>query len=96
MSEASAAAIEAIEALGGSVKTVYYTPLAMRALLHPEKFPIPVKSPRPPPKVMPYYTSFEKRGYLSAEVQLKELKERLAAASSAATTTATSGKAPSA
>ena len=29
---------------------MYYTPLALRALLKPEKFDLPIKAPRPPPK----------------------------------------------
>ena len=36
------------------------------------------KEPRPPPKKMKYYTDADKRGYLSSEVQLRDLKLRLA------------------
>ena len=79
VTQTSASAIKAVEAAGGSVKAVYYTPLALRAHLKPEKFELPVKSPRPPPKLLSYYTSEEKRGYLSPQVQLRELQRRLAA-----------------
>lgn len=77
-SQVSLAAAQAIEAAGGSVKSVYYSPLALRSHLKPHKFELPVRSPLPPPKKMKYYTSAETRGYLSSEVQLKEVKARLA------------------
>jgi len=79
VSRASIAAIDAIEAVGGEVTTVHYNKLALRALLKPHKFEIIPKRARPPPKLMPYYTSYENRGYLSPEVQLKIVKKRLMA-----------------
>lgn len=72
MSQASASAINAIEAAAGSIKTVYFTRLTLRAHLKPHKFEKLPRNPRPPPKIMPYYTSDEKRGYLSQKVQLAE------------------------
>ena len=41
--------------------------------------PVVPRQARPPPKLMPYYTSYDKRGYLSPEVQLKKIEERLGA-----------------
>ncbi len=76
ISRASEGAIEAIENAGGKVTTVHYNRLALRALLKPEKFDIIPKRARPPPKLMQYYTDFDKRGYLSPEVQLENLKMR--------------------
>jgi large subunit ribosomal protein L15 len=75
VTEASQAAIAAIEAKGGSVVTVYHSALSLRALLHPHKFDIVPKTPAPPPKSMPYYLSDENRGYLSRLVQLKALQK---------------------
>jgi len=82
VSRASAKAIAAVEAVGGEVTTVHYNRLALRALLKPEKFEGKVlpRQARPPPKLMPYYTSYDKRGFLSPELQLRKVEERLAAA----------------
>jgi large subunit ribosomal protein L15 len=82
VSQVSKSAIKAIEDAGGSVKSVFYTELALRALLKPEKFDLPVKSPRPPPKLYEYYTNYENRGYLSSELQLKAVQKALAAGKS--------------
>jgi len=41
--------------------------------------PVVPRQAKPPPKLMPYYTSYDKRGYLSPEVQLKKIEERLGA-----------------
>lgn len=73
VSRASKGAIEAIEASGGEVTTVHYNKLALRALLKPEKFDTIPRFARPPPKLMPYYTNYKNRGYLSQEIQLKKL-----------------------
>lgn len=75
VTQASLAAIEAIEAAGGKVKTVYHSRLAMRACLKPHKFAPELlpRNPQPPPRLHAYYTSDEKRGYLSQKVQLDEL-----------------------
>lgn len=79
VSAASASAIAAVEAAGGRVRSVYYSPLALRAHLQPAKFDLPIKSPHPPPKLVDYYRSWAARGYLCPEVQLADLKARLAA-----------------
>ena len=75
ISRASEGAIDAIEKVGGEIATVHYNRLALRALLKPEKFDIIPKRAGPPPKLMQYYTDYDKRGYLSPEVQLRKLKE---------------------
>jgi large subunit ribosomal protein L15 len=77
VSRASKSAIEAVEQVGGEITTVHYNRLALRALLKPHKFDIIPKFARPPPKFMPYYTSWKNRGYLSPQAQLREvLKKR--------------------
>lgn len=85
VSRASQAAIEAIEEVGGRVTTVHYNALALRALLRPEKFDVLPKQAKPPPKLMPYYTNWKNRGYLSPQAQMEkllqlrpELKEKMA------------------
>ena len=82
VSAASAGAIAAVEGAGGgaAVTSVYLTRLALHAHLHPERYDIPIRAPRPPPRKMRYYTDFRTRGYLSADLQLARLRERLAAA----------------
>jgi large subunit ribosomal protein L15 len=66
---ASQPAIAAIEATGGSVRTVYYSQLALRALLKPENFErkgrLLPRPALPPPKLMLKYMDREKRGYLA-------------------------------
>ncbi|ETV97701.1 ribosomal protein L15 [Aphanomyces invadans] len=83
VSQASQGAIEAVEKAGGSIKSVYYNRLGLRALLKPHKFegkPMPQLA-RPPPKKLGYYTDFEKRGYLSAEIQTQEALKKIQSAS---------------
>jgi len=70
ISRASKSAIAAIEAAGGRVTTVYYNRLGLRTHLMPHKFEHMPRRARPTPEIMPYYTSFENRGYLSPEMQL--------------------------
>ena len=41
--------------------------------------PLVPRQAKPPPKLMPYYTNYKKRGYLSPEIQLKKIEERLGA-----------------
>jgi len=77
ISRASQLAIQAIENIGGEITTVHYNRLALRALLKPHKFDILPKRARPPPKLMTYYTNYEKRGYLSAKIQLRDLQKKL-------------------
>jgi large subunit ribosomal protein L15 len=74
VTQASAEAIRAVEAAGGAVTSVYYTPLALRSLLRPEKFEFPIKSPRPPPNKIGYFLNYRNRGYLSSRLQLERLK----------------------
>lgn len=75
VSRASQSAISAIEAAGGTVETVHFNRLALRAELKPEKFDVLPKRARPPPKLIQYYTSFDKRGYLCPELQLLRAKQ---------------------
>jgi large subunit ribosomal protein L15 len=72
VSRASETAIEAVEAAGGSVTCVHLNRLALRALLKPHTFegPLPRRA-RPPPRLMPFYLDFDRRGYLAPEVQLR-------------------------
>ena len=70
VSRASAKAIEVIEKSGGSIETVHFNRLGLRAELNPEKFDQLPKRARPSPKMMDYYTSYDKRGYLSPQKQL--------------------------
>lgn len=72
MSQASKSAIAAVEAAGGSITSVYHNRLALRALLKPHKFELIPQFARPNPKKASYYTNYEKRGYLSAEMQAKK------------------------
>eukprot|EP00941_MAST-03F_sp_MAST-3F-sp1_P003527 g3527.t1 len=74
VSRASRSAIEAVESVGGRITTTYYNELGIRALTRPDAFvkkgrQLPQRA-RPRPKIMPYYTSFENRGYLSPEMLL--------------------------
>ena len=75
VSGASNSAIDAIEKCGGTITSVYYNRLGLRVLLKPEKFeglgPLPRRA-RPPPKLMKYYTSDEKRGEFSVFVRNRD------------------------
>jgi len=77
ISRASKMAIATIEQAGGKITTVHYNRLALRALLKPEKFDILPKRARPPPKYMNYYRSWDNRGYLSPEIQMRLLKNNV-------------------
>jgi large subunit ribosomal protein L15 len=72
VSRASSSAIAAVEAAGGSVTSVHYNQLALRALLRPQKFEVIPKRARPPPKWQPYYTNMKNRGYLNPGVQMRD------------------------
>ncbi|ETP40289.1 ribosomal protein L15 [Phytophthora nicotianae P10297] len=72
VSQASESAIKAVEAAGGSITSVYHNRLALRALLKPHKFETLPQPARPNPKKLTYYTNYEKRGYLSPEIQVKK------------------------
>ncbi|KAJ1913317.1 YmL10 [Mycoemilia scoparia] len=68
VTKASKKAIERIEALGGKVTCVYHNRLAMKALLHPEKFAIIPKFAEPrTAKLRQWYMNPENRGYLAGE-----------------------------
>eukprot|EP00638_Chattonella_subsalsa_P001318 CAMPEP_0117757102 /NCGR_PEP_ID=MMETSP0947-20121206/14511_1 /TAXON_ID=44440 /ORGANISM="Chattonella subsalsa, Strain CCMP2191" /LENGTH=117 /DNA_ID=CAMNT_0005576891 /DNA_START=553 /DNA_END=906 /DNA_ORIENTATION=- len=75
---ASKEAIKRVEEVGGSVTSTYYNKLGLRALLKPDKFDSVPKRPAPPPKLMPYYLDYERRGYLSPEMQMKSLEKKRA------------------
>ncbi|KAF4321562.1 hypothetical protein BBO99_00004605 [Phytophthora kernoviae] len=72
VSQASETAIKAVEAVGGNITSVYHNRLALRALLKPHKFEMIPQAARPNPKKLKYYTNYEKRGYLSPEIQVKK------------------------
>lgn len=73
VSRASEAAIAAVEGAGGSVTSCHYNKLALRTVLRPHKYDDTnrPKHARPPPKLQPYYTNWNKRGYLNPAVQLR-------------------------
>lgn len=71
VAQASTSAIEAVERNGGGLTTVYFNKLGLRALTQPHKFDELPRRALPKPKLMPYYTNFKNRGFLSTEMQLK-------------------------
>lgn len=71
---ASAEAIRAIESVGGTVTCVHLNKLALRALVKPFKFELLPRRARPPPKLVNYYLDRTKNGYLSPEIQIRNLK----------------------
>eukprot|EP00602_Paraphysomonas_sp_CaronLab_P010386 CAMPEP_0185024596 /NCGR_PEP_ID=MMETSP1103-20130426/7733_1 /TAXON_ID=36769 /ORGANISM="Paraphysomonas bandaiensis, Strain Caron Lab Isolate" /LENGTH=252 /DNA_ID=CAMNT_0027557611 /DNA_START=122 /DNA_END=880 /DNA_ORIENTATION=+ len=74
VSMASSGAIKAVEDAGGTVTCVHLNKLALRALIKPYKFELLPGRARPNPKIMPYYLDRTKCGYLSPEVQIRNLK----------------------
>lgn len=74
VTSASVTAIKAVEAVGGTVTSVHFNSLAMRGLIKPNKFEYLPMRARPPPKLMPYYLDKNKAGYLSPEVQRRNLE----------------------
>jgi len=74
VSSASAEAIKAVEAVGGTVTCVHFNRLALRALVKPTKFDILPRRARPPPKLIGFYMDKDKAGYLSPEIQIRNLK----------------------
>ena len=76
VTRASEVARKKVEELGGFVTATWYTELGLRALFRPEKFDIIPKRPSPPNKYIGYYTSDEKRGYLSQLVQVRLLEKK--------------------
>ena len=71
---ASAEAIKAVEAAGGTVTCAHFNTLALRALVQPLKFDILPRRARPPPRLMGYYLDRTKCGFLSPEIQARNLK----------------------
>jgi hypothetical protein len=74
VSSASEGAIKAVEAAGGTVTCVHFNELALRALVKPLKFELLPRRARPTPKRMDYYLDVNKAGYLSPEIQIRNLK----------------------
>ena len=74
VSQASEEAIKAVEATGGTITCTHFNKLALRALIKPYKFDILPRRARPPPTVMDYYLDRTKCGYLSPEIQVRNLK----------------------
>jgi len=74
VTSASQQAIEVIEKNGGTVTCVHFNRLALRALLQPHKFDILPWRARPPPKIMQFYLDKDKAGYMSPEIQIRNLK----------------------
>lgn len=73
VSAASTEAIAAIENAGGTVTCVHFNKLALRALVKPYKFDILPHRARPPPRIMGAYLDRTKAGYLSPEIQQRNL-----------------------
>lgn len=71
---ASEEAIKTVEAAGGTVTCTHFNTLALRALLKPYKFDLLPQRARPNPHLMQYYLDKAKSGYLSPEVQMRNLK----------------------
>lgn len=74
VSSASSSAIGAVEAAGGTITCAHFNRLALRALLKPYKFDMLPRRARPQPKQMAYYMDHTKCGYLSPEVQVRNLE----------------------
>jgi large subunit ribosomal protein L15 len=71
---ASSSAVAAVEAVGGTVTCAHFNRLALQALLKPHKFELLPRRARPPPRLMPRFLDYERRGYLSPEVQMRNLR----------------------
>ena len=52
----------------------HFNRLAMKALLKPARFDLLPRRARPAPRKMSYYLDKEKAGYLSPEIQVRNLK----------------------
>jgi hypothetical protein len=60
--------------VGGTVTAVHFNTLALRALLMPYKFELLPWRARPAPKLMQFYLDKENAGYLSPEIQKRNLQ----------------------
>ncbi len=74
VSRATKGAISSIESAGGTVTCSYFNELALRALIKPFKFDLLPRRARPVPRLMSYYLDKDNAGYLSPEVQIRNLK----------------------
>jgi large subunit ribosomal protein L15 len=74
VSRASEAAIQSVEAVGGTVTCVHFNKLALRALMKPVKFDLFPLRARPNPFHMKYYLDKNKAGFLSPEIQMRNSK----------------------
>ncbi|KAF9953364.1 YmL10 [Mortierella alpina] len=71
VSRASKSAIKAIEACGGTITSVYYNELGLRALTKPEKFEELPRFARPMKKKdIAFYSSEANRGYLVGKTEV--------------------------
>ncbi|KAG0256626.1 YmL10 [Mortierella polycephala] len=71
ISRASKSAIKAIEACGGTVTSVYYNKLGLRALTKPEKFEELPRFARPMKKKdIAFYSDVANRGYLAGRAEV--------------------------
>jgi hypothetical protein len=66
-------AIKSLESVGGTVTCVHFTPLALRAAIKPYKFLIYPLRARPSPQFINYYLDGTRSGYLSPEIQARNL-----------------------
>ena len=73
VSFASKDVIENIKRVGGTVTCAHFNKLSLRALIKPFKFDVIPRRARPNPKNMKYYLDETKAGYLSPEVQVRNL-----------------------
>ena len=71
---ASESAIKAVEAVGGTVTCVHFNTLALRSLIKPYAFSMLPLRARPNPKIINYYLDVNKCGYLSPEIQIRNMK----------------------
>ena len=74
VSRASEGAIASVEAAGGTVTCVHFNRLALRSSTKPVKFDLFPMRARPNPSTMNYYLDKNKAGFLSPEVQLRNIK----------------------
>ena len=74
VTNASSGAIRAIERAGGTVTCVHLNKLAMRAMIKPIKFESLPRRARPPPRIMDLYLDGTKCGYLSPEIQIRNMR----------------------
>eukprot|EP01038_Epipyxis_sp_PR26KG_P009570 gene9570-12891_t len=74
VSYASAEAIKAVEAAGGTVTCVHFNRLALRAMMKPINFIYFPWRARPPPRMIDYYLNSEHSGYLAPEIQIRNIK----------------------